>query len=159
MIRDAVSEVLPATCEAVFDLVHDYRQRLSWDTLLREAFVEGDGPAVNGAIAVCSGKWMVGGLSLRTVYVSFRRGKVAAVKMINSPPFFATWAASIRHEPLDGGQSRIIYTWNFTAKPFFVEPVMAWFFRWETRKRLRALKHKLGSPSPRPSPPRGEGDT
>ncbi|MDP1829514.1 MAG: SRPBCC family protein [Archangium sp.] len=147
VIRDAVSEVLPASCGAVFELVHDYRQRLTWDTLLREAFVEGDGPAANGAIAVCSGKWLVGGLSLRTVYVSFRPGKVAAVKMINTPPFFATWAASIRHEPLEGGQSRVIYTWNFTAKPkvlaFILEPVMAWFFRWETRKRLRALKRKL----------------
>ena len=148
MIRDAVSEELPASCETVFDLVHDYEQRLTWDTLLREAFVEGNGPAAKGAIAVCTGKWLVGGLSLRTVYVSFQRGKVAAVKMINTPPFFATWAASIRHEPLDGGaRSRIIYTWNFKAKPrffaFLFEPVMALFFRWETRKRLAALREKL----------------
>jgi hypothetical protein len=147
VIRDAVSEDLPASCEAVFDLVHDYAQRLTWDTLLREAYVEGNVPAANGTIAVCTGKWLVGGLSLRTVYVSFQRGKVAAVKMINTPPFFATWAASIRHEPLDEGHSRIIYTWNFRAKPtwlaFLFEPVMALFFRWETRKRLAALRRKL----------------
>ncbi len=151
MVRDAVSEELPATCEAVFALVHDYRQRLSWDTLLREAFVEGDGPAANGAIAVCSGKWLVGGVTLRTVYVSFQPGKVAAVKMINAPPFFSTWAASIRHEPLEGARSRIIYTWNFSAKPswlaFVFEPVLALFFRWETRKRLRALRQKLTYPA------------
>lgn len=144
MIRDAVSEELPASCETAFDLVHDYKQRLTWDTLLSEAFVEGDGPAANGAVAVCTGKWMVGGISLRTVYVSFRRGKVAAVKMINSPPFFETWAASIRHEPLEDGRSRIIYTWNFRAKPRVFEPVLALFFRIETRKRLRALRRKLG---------------
>lgn len=147
MVRDAVSEVLPASCEEVFALVHDYRQRLTWDTLLREAFVEGEGPAANGAIAVCSGKWLVGGLTLRTVYVSFQPGKVAAVKMINTPPFFARWAASIRHEPMEGGQSRVIYTWNFKAKPavlaFLFEPVLASFFRWETRKRLAALRTLL----------------
>ena len=152
MIRDAVSEELPASCETVFDLVHDYSQRLTWDTLLRDAFVEGNVPAANGTIAVCTGKWLVGGLSLRTLYVSFQRGKVAAVKMINTPPLFATWAASIRHEPLDGGaRSRIIYTWNFRAKPtwlaFLFEPVMALFFRWETRKRLAALKKKLLAPT------------
>jgi hypothetical protein len=144
LIRDAVSEELPASCEAAFDLVHDYTQRLTWDTLLREAFVEGDGPAAKDAIAVCTGKWLVGGISLRTVYVSFQRGKVAAVKMINRPPLFETWAASIRHEPLDGGRSRIIYTWNFRARPAVLEPVLALFFRLETRKRLRALRRKLG---------------
>lgn len=69
--------------------------------------------------------------------------------MINTPPFFETWAASIRHEPLEGNRSRIIYTWNFRAKPswlaFLFEPVLALFFRWETRKRLRALRHKLAA--------------
>jgi hypothetical protein len=146
-----VSEELPASCERAFDLVHDYQQRLTWDTLLREAYVEGDGPPDKDVITVCSGKWLVGGISLRTTYVSFERGKVAAVKMINTPPFFAKWAASIRHEPLGPERSRILYTWNFHAKPhalaWLFEPVMAAFFRWETRKRLRALSAKLAEAS------------
>ena len=62
MIRDAVSEELPASCEAVFDLVHDYGQRLSWDTMLQEAYVEGQAPPARGVITVCTGKWLVGGL-------------------------------------------------------------------------------------------------
>lgn len=140
MVRDAVSEDISAPCEAVFDLVHDYAQRLKWDTLLREAFMEGGAPPATGNVAVCSGTWLVGGLTLRTVYVNFQRGKVAAVKMVNSPPFFRTWAASIRHEPLPHHHSRVIYTWHFNASPAFLEPVMARFFRWETRRRLRALK-------------------
>ena len=144
MIRDAVSEEIPGSCEAVFDLVHDYARRLTWDTLLREAFVEENRAPETGAVAVCSGRWLVGGLTLRTVYVSFQRGKVAAVKMINTPPFFLTWAASIRHERIDDARSRVISTWNFSAKPaflaFVLEPVLAGFFRWETRRRLRALR-------------------
>lgn len=121
--------------------------RFTWDTMLREAYVVGGGAAGKDVVTGCSGKWLVGGLSLETVYVSFQRGKVAAVKMINSPPFFAKWAASIRHEALGAGKSRIIYTWNFSAKPralaWLLEPVMALFFRWETRKRLKALRRKL----------------
>lgn len=140
MIKDAVSEEIPAPCEAVFDLVHDYGRRLTWDTLLRAAYMEGGAAPATGEVAVCSGRWLVGGLTLRTVYVSFRRGKVAAVKMINAPPFFRTWAASIRHEALGPAASRVIYTWNFKARPALLEPLLAWFFRWETRRRLRALK-------------------
>ena len=142
-----VSEVMPAGCEAVFDLVHDYARRLEWDPMLRAAFVEGGGAATQGAVAVCSGKWIVGGLTLRTVYVSFARGEVAAVKMVNTPMLFDRWAASIRHEPLEAGESRITYTYNFRAKPrwlaFVLEPILAVVFRWETRKRLRALRDVL----------------
>ena len=147
MVHARVSEVMPAGCQAVFDLVHDYERRLQWDTLLREAYVEGAGPAQRGAIAVCSGRWLIGGLTLRTVYVSYERGVVAAVKMVNTPPFFARWAASIRHEPLGDDRSRIIYTYNFRARPRWLaavlEPLMALVFRWETRRRLRALARAL----------------
>jgi hypothetical protein len=93
---------------------------------------------------VCTGRWLVGGLTFRTIYVSFEPGVVAAVKMTNRPPFFARWAASIRHEPVGEGCSRITYTYNFRARPtwlaFVLEPLLAIVFRWETRRRLRALQ-------------------
>jgi hypothetical protein len=147
MVHARVSEELPASCEAAFDLVHDYERRLEWDTLLSRAYVEGDGPAGEGKIAVCSGRWFIGGLTLRTVYVSFTRGEVAAVKMVDRAPFFDRWAASIRHEPLEGGRSRITYTYNFRARPRFLawllEPILAMVFRWETGRRLAALRRKL----------------
>lgn len=140
---------MPAPPEIVFDLVHDYGRRLQWDTLLREAFVEGDVPPGEGVIAVCTGHWYIGGLSLRTVYVSFERGKVAAVKMLNRPWPFDRWAASIRHEPLEGGRSRVTYTYNFAARPrflaFVIDPILALVFRWETRRRLRALQRALAA--------------
>jgi hypothetical protein len=151
MVHAKVSDEMPASCDAVFDLVHDYPRRLEWDTLLREAFVEGGGAATRGAVAVCRGRWLVGGLTVRTVYVSFTRGEVAAVKMIDRSMLFARWAASIRHEPVAEGRSRIVYTYNFRARPrvlaFLLEPILAIVFRWETRKRLRALQRAL-EPSP-----------
>ncbi len=147
MVRERVIEEMPASCEAVFDLVHDYARRLEWDTLLRAAFIEGGTVAGTGAVAVCSGRWLVGGMTLRTVYVSFQRGTVAAVKMVNRPPLFARWAASIRHESLGDRRSRIVYTYYFRARPawlaFLLEPILARVFRWETRRRLRALRAAL----------------
>lgn len=145
MAHGEVSEIIPASCEAVFDLVHDYGRRLEWDTLLQAAYLADGFTAVGlGAATVCVGRRSLGGMALKTVYVSFQRPSVAAVKMVNKPPFFQTWAASIRHEAIDQHSSRITYKFHFTARPrflrFILEPVMQQLFLWETRKRLRALK-------------------
>jgi hypothetical protein len=149
-VRARVTEELPADAQTVFVLVHDYGRRLDWDTLLREAYVEGDAPPGTGVIAVCTGHWYVGGLSLRTVYVSYDRGVVAAVKMVNRPWPFERWAASIRHEPVAADRSRITYTYNFRARPrllaFVLEPILSLVFRWETKRRLRALREALAAP-------------
>lgn len=140
-----IKEVIPASAKAVFELVHDYRRRLEWDTLLQEAYLEPEfSKAERGAISVCRGKFILGGFALRTQYVSFEEGKLAAVKMLNHPPFFETFAASIRHFELDEKSSQIIYKVNFTAKPHWLRPLlhplMSTVFTWETRKRLKALK-------------------
>jgi len=155
-----VTGILPAPSAVAFDLLHDYGRRLEWDTLLRATYLEGDGTvAAKGMIAVCVGRRSLGGFALRTVYVSFERPHLAAVKMVNRPPCFATWAASIRHEDLAGRRSRITYTYTFTARPrwarFLLEPVMARVFAWETRRRLRALARYLRAEvvAPGPMPP------
>ncbi len=144
MRHGEVSAVIPAPAEDVFDLVHDYSRRLEWDPLLRAAYLDdGFTEAGKGATSVCVGKGKVGGLAFRTVYVSFDRPTVAAVKLVDTVRFFRTWAASIRHEQLADGRSRITYKYNFTAKPrwlaWLFEPILAWAFRRETRKRLVAL--------------------
>jgi hypothetical protein len=144
MKRGRVSAIIPASCEAVFDVLHDYPRRLAWDTLLRKAYLEPEFPvAAKGAISVCAGRWRLGGIALRTRYVSFERGKVAAVEMLNRPPFFGTWAASIRHRAVGASASEVTYTFHFRARPswlaWLLEPIMLRVFAWETRKRLRAL--------------------
>jgi Polyketide cyclase / dehydrase and lipid transport len=145
MAHGEVSAIIPAPSADVFDLVHDYDRRLSWDTLLRAAYLDdGFTRAEKGATSVCVGRRSLGGLAFKTVYVSFQRPKVAAVKLVNTPWFFAAWAASIRHADLEPGQSRITYTFQFTAKPrplrWLLEPFMLLAFRWETTKRLHALR-------------------
>jgi hypothetical protein len=140
-----ISEVIPAAAEDVFDLVHDYARRLSWDTLLSAAYLD-DGfvRAEKGATSVCVGRRSLGRLALKTIYLTFERPSVAAVKMVNSPPLLDAWAASIRHAALEEGWSRITYTFQFTTKPrclrWLLEPIATVVFRWETRKRLLALR-------------------
>ncbi len=149
--RAVYTEEIAASTEAVFDLVHDYDRRLSWDTLLRDARIEGAQVPGVGAVAVCTGRWFVGGMCFRTRYVSFRRGKVAAVKLVGRLPLFEDWAASIRHEPLGPSHSRILYTLSFTARPRFLAwllaPLMSLAFGIETRRRLRALSAALAEPN------------
>lgn len=145
-MRGEITETLPASCEAAFDLTHDYARRLEWDTLLSAAYLEeGATCAGRGAKATCVGRGWLSGFALTTVYVSFDRPHVAAVKMVNRPPMFGTWAASIRHAPgASAGESTITYTYNFTSRPrwlaWLVEPIMAWFFARETRQRLGAMR-------------------
>ncbi len=139
--------MIPAPAGDVFDLIHDYSRRLEWDTLLRAAYLdEGFTAAGKGVTSVCVGRRAVGGFAVRTRYVSFERPKVAAVEMINLPPLFSSWAASIRHVEEGPRASRVTYTFSFRARPrwmaWLFEPVLLRVFRWETRKRLRALaKH------------------
>lgn len=144
MAHGEVSEILPVPSEAAFDLIHDYGRRLEWDTLLRAAYLEGGHlAAAEGVTSVCVGRRSLGSIALKTVYVTFRRPTLAAVKMVNAPAFFHSWAASIHHEDISAGTSRITYKFHFTTKPrwlrFVLDPLMGRVFAWETRRRLRTL--------------------
>lgn len=140
-----VTEEIAASSAEVFALLHDYSRRLEWDTLLSAAYLEE--PAVRaelGAISVCVGKRHLGGIAIRTRYVAFRPPQLAAVEMLNQPPFFASFAASIRHQDLGPACSSVTYRFSFTAKPrllrVVLHPVMQLVFRLETKKRLTALR-------------------
>ncbi|HEX5037445.1 MAG TPA: SRPBCC family protein [bacterium] len=151
MKRTTVAETILRPCAEVFDLVHDYGRRLEWDTLLRKAcLLDGAGSAGPGVRSLCAGKWPSFGIPMVTEYVTFRRGEVAAVKLVNRPPFFRAFAATIRHAPLGTGRSRIEYIYRFEAKPrwlaWLLEPVMNLRLKRETAKRLKALKDYLERP-------------
>lgn len=144
-----VRQVVPAGAAETFDLLHDYPRRLEWDTLLRRARTVGDISPAQGVEAECSARWSLGGLTFRTRYVTFRRPDLAAVTLVNRPPLFAGWSASIRHLPLPQGHSEVVYTLTFSCRPRvlarLLEPVALAAFRWETRRRLRALAAYLGA--------------
>ena len=145
MPHGSVTVDVPAPRAAVFQLLHDYDRRLEWDTLLRDArLCPGWSEAQLHATSVCTGRWYLGGIALKTEYISFKPPSVAAVKMLNRPPFFEAFAATIRHRDTAGGGSSVEYIYHFTARPrwlrWLLHPVMAAVFRWETRKRLQSLR-------------------
>lgn len=137
-----------AAPEVVFDLIHDYSRRLDWDPFLREARLLNDAPAADlGVSSRCVARRAVGGCGMDTVYVSFARPTVAAVKMTRGPFLFHSFAATIRQEPIDDNTTRVTYRYNFKSQPrwlaFLVEPIISWVFHRETCRRLAALKHFL----------------
>ena len=98
-----VSHPMPRSSAVVFALLHDYDRRLEWDTLLREArLTRGHTAAAKGATSLCVGKPPVGWIGIETRYLTFVPGSIAAGEMINRPPFFEHFAASIRHEDSAG---------------------------------------------------------
>ena len=137
-----------ASCEAVFDLIHDYPIRLQWDPFLRAAYLlNGATQAEVGVSSRCVARWAAGGLGMTTVYISLRRPTLAAVSMTSGPFFLRWFAASIRHRPLGEGRSRVTYRYRFASKPrwlaWMIEPIVGRVFQHETNRRLRALKSYL----------------
>jgi hypothetical protein len=135
---------------AVFDVIHDYSCRLEWDSMLREArLLDGATTAGVGVRSLCVGTWRSAFLGLETEYIRFEPGQVAAVKLTNQPPFFARFAATIRHDALNNGRSRTTYMYAFRARPHLLapllEPMMNLLLKREVQKRLHSLRHFLES--------------
>ena len=83
MPKQIIRETIPGSSEIVFSVVHDYSRRLEWDTLLQRAEIEDAfDKAGLGAVTMCQAKAFLGGIKMRTKYVSFQPGKVAAVKIL-----------------------------------------------------------------------------
>lgn len=142
-----------ASCEEVFDVIHDYDIRLRWDTLLSKAYIleEPSTKAGVGVSTLCVGRSTVARSGMETVYISFDRPRVAAVRMTRGPWFIADFAASIRHRPLEtvaaGIRSRVVYKFRITARPkwlrIILDPLLRLLFQRETRKRLASLKRYI----------------
>jgi uncharacterized protein YndB with AHSA1/START domain len=139
---------IDAPPEAVFDAFHDYAIRLEWDSMLREARLLGGATRAGvGVRSLCVGTWQGAFMAVETEYVSFARGRLAAVKLTNRPPFFRQFAATLRHEPSGAGGSRTTYIYSFEARPSFLrpvlDPVMTILLDREVRRRLARLRAYL----------------
>ena len=140
-----------AGAETIFDLVHDYARRLEWDPFLKEARLLGGATAAGvGVTSRCTARNGFGGLAMDTVYISFERPKVAAVRMTRGPALLETFAASIQQAAAGPGLTRVTYRFNFATRPrllrALLDPVAAALFLREVRARLAALKRHLEGP-------------
>lgn len=136
--------VMPAGCEVVFDAFHHHELRARWDSLVRHPVLENgaEWPSV-GAVTYNPGSGWLRGLSMRTRFVSYQRPALAAAHMVGTSFPFSAWAASLRHRPLPGGQSELIYTYNIRARGWLGWAVHA-VFRRETRRRFVRMQTWLG---------------
>jgi hypothetical protein len=137
-----------ASPEAVFDLIHDYARRLEWDPFLKEAcLLDGAKAAGLGVKTRCTARRKFAGLAMETVYLSFDRPRVAAVRMTRGPAVLETFAASLRQEDMGFGLTRVTYRFNFSTRPRWLRaiagPIVSVLFRREVRQRLKALKSYL----------------
>ncbi len=116
---------VPASATTVFDLVHDYKRRLEWDTMLSQAMLLGGATLANvGVRSLCVGTWRSGFVAMETEYVTFARGRVAAVKLTNRPSLFERFAATIKHQALTETRSRITYIYSFSTRPRILAPML-----------------------------------
>jgi ribosome-associated toxin RatA of RatAB toxin-antitoxin module len=124
----------------IFDLLHDYDKRVTWDPFLREARIV-SGQVGVGCRVVCTEKKL--GLAMETEYVSFRPPKLAAVRMTAGPFFLKEFTGTWLLEFLQEGLTEVHFHYNVTAKPEFLTPFMAALFLRESKLRLRKLKSHL----------------
>ena len=138
---------------AVFDLIHDYPRRLTWDPFLRSAsLLRGATEAGKGVRARCVARWRSGGLGMDVVYLSFDRPRVAAIEMVRGPWVLRSFHASLKQVALDGGsRTRVTYAYHFAVRPAALGPVLRPIFdrvfAAETRGRLRALRDHFAAAS------------
>jgi len=159
MPRGTCSIEIAASCEVVFDVVHDYARRLEWDSMLSEAtLLDGATAAGVSVRSRCVGTWKGAFQPMETEYIRFERGRVAAVRLTHRPALFDHFAATIRHEPLGVARSRATYIFSFRARPRLLapllEPLMKHMIGREVRTRLRSLRAYVESGSAkRPAAP------
>lgn len=135
---------MPASVEVVFDAFHYYQWRARWDSLVSGTKVVGGAPCPSqGAVTENTGAGMLRSLSMRTQFFSYDRPRLAAAKMLGHAFPFTQWAASMRHRSTGLNTSVLVYTYTFEVGPVvlrpFLNPVVAWVFAWQTRRRFARL--------------------
>jgi hypothetical protein len=150
-VRCAVEVAAPAA--ALFALSQDYRHRHRWDPFLRE------GHLLDGAQSPAVGvrAWCVAhnGLAMETTYVSFQPPTVVAVKMTQGPRIISSFAGSWRFTPLPARtgptRTQVVFRYQIAGRPrwlsFLLDPLLAAFLRWETTRRLLAMKRAVETTS------------
>lgn len=128
------------TCQsAAFALSQDYARRAEWDPFAAKlkAYVRDPGSPFADITA-----WH--GARMRVEYVAWFPPERAAIRMVSGPrmleSFAGSWAFQQRGELVDAR-----FRYQIKAKPLWrwLEPLMLAYFKWETHRRLQALKCHL----------------
>lgn len=148
MAHDRFEYDMPASVDVVFDVFHYHCWRSRWDSLVGNTQVVGGAPCPYvGAITENIGDGWMRSLSMRTQFVSFDRPRVAAATMIGQSFPFASWAASMKHQPVGANRSIMIYTYTFQVGPrwlrWLLEPIVKLVFDRQTQCRFQRMQKFL----------------
>ena len=140
-----LSECIHAAPDALFALTQDYTRRLEWDPFLKQAdLVDGATQAGVGVRALCVANV---GLGMETEYIAFKPPHTVAVKMTRGPRFLGEFAGSWRFRPAPDGCTLVTFRYRLVVAPRWLDgtlgPLLNLAFRYDTRKRLRALKQAV----------------
>lgn len=139
---------MPAPADVVFDAFHYHFWRARWDSMVGNARVVGDAPCpfVGAETENTGGGWL-GGLSMRTRFVTFDRPNMAAASMVGHSFPFSRWAASMRHRNTRPGRSVLIYVYTIESGPkalrWLMEPMVVRIFAWQTQRRFACMRKFL----------------
>jgi len=134
-----------ANAQQLFHWMHDYDLRVQWDTFTQSTLLSGAKAGVGGVVRSTSKN---NGLSMDTVYVSFQPGKVAAVKMVQGPYIFNSFAGSWNFHEINPQRTRVVFSYSMKARPrwlsWLLTPAVVCVFQRETKKRIASLQAWAG---------------
>ncbi|GFM67092.1 SRPBCC family protein [Pseudomonas cichorii] len=148
MRQNRIRMIMPASAADAFEAFHDHDVRMRWDSLLSRAEVEGGGshPYV-GAITFNQGRGWKRFFAMRTRFVNYQPGRVAAAVLVEPAGWFEGWAASMQHRDIDDARSELIYTFRIQMRPRWLgrvlDPLVNRLFEYETRRRFAAMAEYL----------------
>lgn len=140
MVEIEESIDIGAPAEAVFGVLHDFGQRLAWDCTMSTARLKNAESAEIGAQTQCITVWALGRTEVSFEYLELDEGLMAVLEMVKRPWPIQQMTAVIQHRPQGDDHSKVSYRFKLGVGPRLLEPIAGHYLRWQTRKRLRALK-------------------
>ena len=152
MARHRIQLTMHGSAAQAFEAFHNHDLRQRWDTLLSNATIEGghSHPFI-GAISNNPGRGLLRGLSMRTRFVNYIPGSLAAAVIVEPSGPFEWWAASMHHRNIDESHSELVYIFKIRLRPYWFGRcfnwLAAWLFERATRRRLNAMANYLSTSS------------
>lgn len=125
------------TDSELFGLTQDYERRLEWDPF-PESYEFLNGDKVNKGLQLLVRD--KAGRKMTVEYVSFLPPRVAAIKMIDGPWYIKSFAGSWSFIKISSKKTKVIFKYNIVGHPSIMTLAVRQIFKYNVKKRLKALK-------------------
>ena len=130
-------KVIRAPQNNLFSLTQNYEIRNEWDPFPESyGFLNGNQVAEGLQLTVID----KAGRSMTVEYISYKPPTVAAVKMIAGPWYIKDFAGSWSFKELGTNKTLVVFKYNITAGVPVLGVLVNLVFKWNTKRRLAALK-------------------